>query len=281
MRLFKKLLKITFSVILILFVGLYIVFYQYTKPKSDAKVAKELTTDFSTPTITKETFKGFEYRKVAVQKKSNLPTVIFVHGTIGSAIDFKSYLTDSLLLEKAKMIAYDRIGYNYKDKNNVQESIAFEAEMLDSIIGNTKDVILVGYSYGGPIALATKKKVRSILLLAPAVYSKVEPMPSMVNLYKWKLTRWLVPPVWKQASREKISHISDLEKFEKSWGNTPNKVVSVHGNADWIVPYENSLFLQKQFPKDQFTLVTIDNVSHELVWSNDTLIKQELLKLLE
>lgn len=280
MRLFKKILKITFSVILLIFIGLYIAFYQFTKPKPDETVMTELTTELVKPTITKERFKDFEYRKVTIQKDTSLPTLIFVHGTIGSAIDFKSYLTDSLLLEKANMIAYDRIGYNYEDKHNVQESIAFESTMLDSIIGNRTDVILVGYSYGGPIALATKKKVNHIVLLAPAVYSNVEPMPSMLNVYKWKLTRWLVPPVWKQASREKMSHKEDLRKFEKTWNQTKNKVLSIHGDIDWIVPYENSLFLERQFPKDQFTLITINDVSHELVWSKDTLIKQELLKLL-
>lgn len=280
MRVFKKVLKIIFIVVLLLFIGLYIAFYQFTKPKSDEVVLEELTTELVLPKLTKEKFKDFEYRKVTIQKDTALPTIIFVHGTIGSAVDFKSYLTDSLLLEKANMIAYDRIGYNYKDKYNVQESIAFEASMLDTIIGDVSNVILVGYSYGGPIALATKKKVKKIVLLAPAVYSEVEPMPGMLNLYKLKATRWLVPPVWKQASREKMSHKEDLKKFENTWNQTLNTVLSIHGDTDWIVPYENSLFLKEQFHKDRFKLVTIEGVSHELVWSRDKLIKQELLKLL-
>lgn len=281
MRLFKKILKIIFGIVLLLFIGLYIAFYQYTKPKSDEVIVEELTTSLVSPIIDKEIFRGLEYRKVTMKQDASLPTIIFIHGTIGSALDFKSYLTDSLLLSKANMIAYDRVGYNYKDVNNVQESIAFEAEMLDKIIDTTKNVILVGYSYGGPIALATKKSVRKIVLLAPAVYNKVEPMPWMINLYKWRLTRWLVPPVWKQASREKISHSKDLKNFDKTWHQTTNEVISIHGNADWIVPYENSLYLQRLFPKQQFSLVTIDKVSHELVWSHDTRIKQELLKLLK
>ncbi len=280
MRVFKKVLKIIFIVVFLLFIGLYIAFYQFTKGKSDEAVLEELTTEWVLPKLTKEKFRGFDYRKVAIQKDTSLPTIIFVHGTIGSSVDFKSYLTDSLLLEKANMIAYDRIGYNYKDESNVQESIAFEASMLDDIIEDRTNVILVGYSYGGPIALATKKKVKDIVLLAPAVYSEVEPMPGMLNLYKWKLTRWLVPPVWKQASREKMSHKEDLRKFENTWSQTPNRVLSIHGDADWIVPYENSLFLKEQFDQDRFNLITIEGVSHELVWSRDKLIKQELLKLL-
>ena len=68
--------------------------------------------------------------------------------------------------------------------------------MLNDVLKNLdkNKTIVVGYSYGGPIALAVKSsKYKSIVLVAPAVYSKVEPMPWMLNFYKWKATRWLVP----------------------------------------------------------------------------------------
>ncbi len=281
MRLLKKILKITLIIITLLFITLYVAFYQLTKPKPQKNGLEGFPTELSKLLITTEKFKGFEYRHISIQRHDTLPTLVFVHGTIGSGFDFKYYLRDSLLLENANMIAYDRIGYNYNDKNDVQESIAFEAEMLDHIIDNRKNVILVGYSYGGPIVLASKKDVKKIVLLAPAVYSEVEPMPFLIYFFKWKITRWLVPPIWKQASKEKISHKADLKKFEDSWSNTKNTVISIHGNKDKIVPYENSLFLERQFPKEQFELITIRNGSHSLVWTHKKVIKEELLKLLE
>lgn len=281
MKIFKKALKILGLVILTLFIGVYILFYRVTMPKSDEKVLKEFKELGVTPVISKEKFQSFDYRKVSVVKDTALPTVVFVHGAIGSVLDFKQYMTDSLLLEKANMIIYDRIGYSYDDKNDVQESIAFEVEMLESIteVLVPERTILVGYSYGGPIALATKKKFKKVILLAPAVYSKVEPMPWMLNLYKWKLTRWMVPPIWKQASREKMTHRQDLEKFEKEWSTSPNSIVSIHGDEDWIVPYSNSEYLLDQFPKDQFKVVTVKGAGHGLVWSNFNEIKQQFLNL--
>ncbi|MFY0631364.1 MAG: alpha/beta hydrolase [Flavobacteriaceae bacterium] len=281
MKIFKKALKILGLVILTLFIGVYILFYRVTMPKSDEKVLAEFKELGVTPLISKDKFKSFDYRKVSVIKDTALPTVVFVHGAIGSVLDFKQYMTDSLLLEKANMIIYDRIGYSYDDKNDVQESIAFEVEMLESITEELvpERTILVGYSYGGPIALATKKEYKKVILLAPAVYSKVEPMPWMLNLYKWKLTRWMVPPVWKQASREKMTHRQDLEKFEKKWSITPNSVISIHGDEDWIVPYSNSEYLLDQFPKDQFEMVTVKGAGHGLVWSNFEEIKQQFLNL--
>ncbi|WP_408040437.1 alpha/beta fold hydrolase [Tenacibaculum amylolyticum] len=269
-----------FALIFLLLIGVYIAFRTFTAPKSDADILKAYTKSVEKPILTKERFEGLDFRKIAIQKDTTLPTLVFVHGTIGSINDFSKYLSDSVLQSKANMIAYDRIGYNYDDKNSVRESIAFERNMLEYIIKDLdkNKVILVGYSYGGPIALSVKEKVRKIILLAPAVHSSVEPMPWMLNFYKWSLTRWLVPKVWKEASKEKLSHREDLKNFEQTWQETPNKVVDIHGTTDWIVPYENSKMLEEQFPKDQFELVDVPNAGHGLVWSNFGFIKEELLK---
>ncbi len=277
---FKRILKIAIVLLVLLLVALYIALVYFTSPKSDDTILASFEKSKIKPIISKEKYKGFDYRKIAVVKDTVLPTVVFVHGTIGSLNDFNKYMIDEELQNRLNMISYDRIGYNYHDKNPVQESIAFERDMLLQILKSypKNKLILVGYSYGGPIALSVKQKLRQIVLLAPAVMSKVEPMPWAINFYKWRLTRWLVPYVWKQASKEKISHKADLKKFEKEWYNTPNKVKVIHGNADWIVPYENSLLLKKQFPENQFELKTIPEASHGLVWSNFELIKKELLK---
>lgn len=262
---------------------MYVVFTVFTSPKSNATILKAYKKSRIKPVLSQEDYRGYIYRKITIEVDTTLPTLVFVHGAIGSIRDFSSYLSDGLLQEKANMIAYDRIGYNYRDINKAQESIAFERDMLEDVVKSidSKKVILVGYSYGGPIVLATKKKFRKLLLLAPAVYSKVEPMPWMINLYKFIWTRWLVPKVWQQASREKLSHKEDLEKFQDFWNTTPNKVVSIHGTKDWVVPLANSKFLQQQFSKENFELITIEGAGHGLVWTQADYIKRQLIKHLD
>ncbi len=283
MRLLKKILKITGLFFLLVFVVFYYLFSTFTAPKSDAAVFNKFKESIHKPIITHDTFNGYKYRKLTIRKDTTLPTLVFVHGTIGSSTDFIEYMKDSLLLTKVNMISYDRIGYNYKDENSVQESIVFERNMLKEIIKklNPEKTILIGYSYGGPIALAVKQKLNKIILVAPAVYSKVEPMPWAINFYKSSITKWLVPDIWKEASKEKMSHKKDLQNFENNWKSSLNKIISIHGNNDWIVPYENSIFLQNQFPKEQFELITIKNAGHGLVWSNFIEIKQQLLNQLD
>lgn len=283
MKIFKKVLKILGIISLVLFIGFYGLFYWGTSPKSNEKVFDTFSKAGIIPKIFKEVYKNFDYRKVSIVKDTLAPTIVFVHGTIGSVVDFSAYITDSLLFDNANFITYDRIGYNYQEENEVQKSIAFERDMLEDIIKdlNPQKTILVGYSYGGSIALASYKKYRKVILFAPAVYSKVEPMTWMLNLYKLNLTRWMIPPIWKQASKEKLTHRQDLEKFEQNWSQNPNQIVSIHGNEDWIVPYTNSEYLQSQFPKSQFELIPIDGAGHGLIWSNFEEIKSQLLKHLD
>ena len=285
MRIFKKILKISAIVFIILFVGVYILFVDFSSIKSNQEIFDEFKSDFNKPFITKNTYKEFKYRVVSMQKEidTSLTTFVFIHGAPGSSLDFKKYLADSLLNTKTNMISYDRIGYNFEDKFTAQKSIDFELEILNDVVKilDKDKTVLVGYSYGGPIALAVKEKFKNIILLAPAVYSKVEPMPWMLNFYKWKATRWLVPKIWKSASEEKMSHKSELQRFENNWARNLSKITSIHGDSDGIVPYENSLFIKAQFPENQLKLITIKSAGHGLVWSNFKLIKSEIIKTIE
>ena len=282
MQKFKKILKYIFYTFLLLLVGVYLAFAYFTRPKSDADILATFKDFNNKPVLTTDNFKEFEFRKLTIQKHDTLPTFVFVHGTIGSCIDFAEYMKDSTLSSKANFVSYDRIGYNYENEYEVQESIAFERNMLQSITKdlNKSKTILVGYSYGGPIALADFSEYKKVILLAPAVYSKVEPMPFLVNLYKWKLTRWLVPDIWKEASKEKLSHREDLKKIEKNWNKNPNTILSIHGDDDMIVPYSNSEYLLKIMPKERFSLKTIPDAGHALVWTEFETIKDEFLKAL-
>jgi pimeloyl-ACP methyl ester carboxylesterase len=285
MKLFKKILKIVGIVFIVLLIVLYVLFVNFSKRKSNDDLIASFKKNFYQPNIKTNTYKDFAYRVVSMKKEIDitLPTLVFVHGAPGSSLDFKKYLADSLLNTKANMISYDRIGYNFEDKYLAQKSIKFEVEILNDVVKSLQkeNTILVGYSYGGPIVLAVKEKYKKILLLAPAVYSKVEPMPWMLNFYKWKLTKWLVPAIWESASEEKMNHKEELQKFENNWTDNPSGIISIHGNTDGIVPYENSLFIEKLFPKEQFELLTINDAGHGLVWSNFDFIKLQFLKNLD
>ncbi|NER12291.1 alpha/beta fold hydrolase [Leptobacterium flavescens] len=280
-------MKYLLLVLGIVFIVLYILFYRFSTPKSNEKIISSFSEKNYTAKIQ---YLEFDSRKVRILSSKekidpDLPTVLFIHGAIGSLTDFEKYMTDTELNEKANLISYDRIGYGPRQKGEVLNSIEQETLLVKKIsekLGIT-DIIPVGYSYGGPIALnyAIDNKLEQVVLCAPALYGSYEMIPAMIRFYKWRLTRFMVPNVWKSASKEKLYHAEDLLHYENKWSSVDSRIIDIHGNADWIVPYDNSIKLQNAIPnKEQFKLVTIEEEGHGLVWSSFDIIRAQLLELL-
>ncbi|MDX5586213.1 MAG: alpha/beta fold hydrolase [Aureibaculum sp.] len=281
----KKILKIIGIVLGILMIGIFIAAHVLLKPRSDEKVLEKLDNLHHKPHIYYNLYKEHTYRVVGMQKKidTTLPTLVFVHGSPGSVLDFSRYFKDSLINTKANILGYDRIGYGVNNAGEVNGTIAFELEILHDVTKNipSEKIILIGYSYGGPVILASPKQYKYKVSLASSISADLEPMFWSLNLYKWELTRPLLPKVLRAASEEKYAHLSNLPNYEEKWNVSPSPIVNIHGDEDWIVPYKNSINLEKKIDKNKFTMVTIGGGGHELIWSDFTLIKNEILKILK
>jgi len=268
-----------------LFIALLVAAHIFLKPASDKKIKATLSEGINQPYIFKNTYKDFEYRSIAMQKEIDRlkPVLVFVHGSPGSSLDYKRYLNDTLLNEKFNLITYDRIGYGKNNLGEVQGTLAFELEVLHDLIKDIPEeqIILVGYSYGGPVILASEKNYKYKVSLASAVVGEYEPMFGILNFYKWKLTRPLVPSMLRAAAKEKLAHLIDLPNYRDKWNLSPTKIINIHGDKDFIVPYKNSTFLQGVIDRDKFKMVTIKDGGHDLVWSHFNLIKTEILKTLD
>ncbi|QCX38260.1 alpha/beta hydrolase [Aureibaculum algae] len=281
----KKILKVIGIVLLVFFTGIVIAAHIFLSPTSDKKALTELSINSLHPKIIHKTYNGFEYRVAEMQQKidTSLSTLVFVHGSPGDFLDYKRYLTDSTLNARANILSYDRIGYGTENTGNVQGTLAFELGLLNAVTNGipAEKIILIGYSYGGSIVLASPKNYKYKVSLASAVNADLEPIFWGLKIYDWKLTRWILPKKVQAAAKEKYSHLFDLPKYENLWNKSPSPIVNIQGDADWIVPYENSIFLQHKIDVDKFKMITLDGVGHELVWSNFDLIKSEILKTLK
>ena len=277
-KIFMKIVGVSLLVLLFTF-GVF----QFSKRKSDKKIIKTFQKESVQVFIQHLNFKDKDIRVLEMQKgiDSSLPTLVFVHGSPGAALDFKKYLLDNELNKKFNMIAYDRIGYSDVATGEVLNSVADEVDALHEVIKNIppKNIVLLGYSYGGTVALASTKNYKKKIILAGAVKGDLEPMFWALNIYKWEVTRPLVPKVFQAASKEKLEHVTELSAYENKWDVSEASILSIHGKKDKIVPFENSLFLKEKLDKDKFTLLTLDKGNHSLVWTNFEFIKNEILKV--
>jgi pimeloyl-ACP methyl ester carboxylesterase len=281
----KKIFKIAGLLLLIVFIGLTILFYKIFSPKSDSEILETLQTETNHPFVRYVQYKDNPVRTIHMQKDidAELPTLVLIHGSPGSALDFKKYLLDKELNKKYNIITYDRIGYGEENRGKVVSSLEEEVKVLNKVIKDIKttDIILAGYSYGGTTALASQKKYKKKLLLAPAVRGDLEPMFWAIKLYQWKLTRFLVPKVFQAATEEKLRHRTELVNYENQWDISNTKIISIHGKLDRIVPYQNSIFLENKLDPAIFKLIPLEKGRHDLIWTNFDEIKKVFLKVAE
>jgi len=279
----KKIMKIIGASVLVLLFLFSAGIYSFSKRKSDKKITKIFQKKSSQIFIKHLIFKNKDIRVFEMQKKldTTLPILVFVHGSPGSALDFKKYFLDAEINQKYNIMSYDRIGYSDIETGKVLSYLNDEVDVLHEVLKNInlEQVVLLGYSYGGTIAMASTKRYKKKIILAGAVKGDLEPMFWALNLFEWKLTRPLVPKVFQAAAQEKLQHVNELSEFENIWNISESSVLTIHGKKDRIVPFENSLFLKEKMDKNKFTLLPIEKGNHSLVWTNFGLIKAEILNV--
>lgn len=226
--------------------------------------------------------------KVRVMQTGNSKknAVLFIHGAPGSGNAFYGYLKDSSLLKNAKLITYDRPGYGYSDFGKSLPSIQKQALIIDEIIEalDLKKVIVVGHSYGGPIAALSalkNNKIKDIVMLSPAIDPNSEEYFWVGNFAKWKATRWLVPRAFVVAADEKYAHAKELKAIESSWKNIKVPILIIHGKEDFLAPYKNMEYVKDYFPRALISPITLPNENHFIPWTKKQLVIRKIDSLIQ
>lgn len=261
----------------------------FTFRMSDAKVERQFRKQQLGTTIRRQSLNSCDYpvRVVGGPVDANKDVALFfVHGAPGSSQDFYSYLQDSLLLSQANLYSVDRPGYGYSNFGKAEVSIQKQAEIVAELIAQLPEqkVIIVGHSFGGPIAALASvytSKIVAAVMLAPAIDPAHEKILKIAYLGKWKATRWFVPKAMRVAADEKFTHVAELSKVQNLWPQVSVPVTHYHGTKDVLVPYENIHFSAKVFEPASFKAITLDNENHFLPWTQHELLQRELLIMLK
>lgn len=283
----KKLKKKRYFLLLISILFLVTANSCMTMRKSDKSVLKKFKKNGQIPKIYHDTYNGIPIRYIADKAfDKTLPTIIFVHGAPGSSDNYYDHLQDKELQKKANLVTVDRLGYGYSNFGKSETSIAKQAEMIELIAQkyHQNKIMLVGWSYGGPIIgkmVMENPKYAHVIMIAPAVSPKDEKYFWIGKFAKWKATRWLSPKVFRVAEDEKLAHAAELKKMENDWQKITTPITYYHGNKDGLVPYENMAFLQTKMSDSILKCVTIEKGTHFIIFKKYDMIKKEMLDVLE
>lgn len=180
-----------------------------------------------------------------------LPTIIFVHGTPGSWSAFQSYLMDSDLLQKYRLISIDRPGFGHSDFGNAmrlsQQSVVISAFL--KAITNGKPVFLVGHSLGGPmvckLAIDNPAMVSALVILAGSQDPAAEkPEKWRPVIFKTPLN-YLIPGSWRPSNEELWYLKKDLVTLKPGLSKIACPVYLLHGTKDILVPFSNVAYTDK------------------------------------
>jgi pimeloyl-ACP methyl ester carboxylesterase len=217
------------------------------------------------------------------------PLVLFIHGSPGDWNAWVDYLNDTNLSARARMIAVDRPGFGGSGAGKAERSLVAQcndiAPLLDHVSPGQR-VILVGHSFGGPVAcrlaMDHPDKVTDLIILA----GSIDPAEEHTKWYQypaeWWIFRWLVPRELVTVNREIRALKGGLTEMLPLWKNIHQRVTVIQGGADKLVPPENADFAQRVMTNAQpLDVIRLPGANHFLPWNKSQLVKSEIIKHLQ
>jgi pimeloyl-ACP methyl ester carboxylesterase len=221
------------------------------------------------------------------QASEKLPAILFIHGSPGNWEGWAEYLQDQKLREKYFMVAVDRPGYGRSDNDISGTSLKNQAKIIMSAMHehypSQKQWIIVGHSYGGPVALRLNidypDSVASVVLLAPAISPTLVRVRFYNHLAKLPLIRSLLPLPLHRSNDEMFLLPQELSVMKSQLREITKNITLIQGAKDGIVHPDNAIYAQDEMMNADIKTQILPKRGHFLPWEEYDLIKNMLLKI--
>ncbi len=276
--------------LLALFLGFYLYAYHFLGFRmTDAELSRDLAQNELgyRPEIGYREIQGRRLRFVEIGADS-LPLIVFIHGAPSSSSFWVSLMKNTSLLSQAKLLAVDRPGYGKSGYGLPELSVRKQAAMIAELIrqekGGHPSVILHGSSYGGTVAarlcMDYPDLIDGVLLQSASLAPGQELIPWISRPSDSRWLRWLVPPSFRVATREKLSHRAELAKMLPYWGCIQAACIILQGDSDGLIYPENAVFARNHLPPGSvLDFRMVPGRGHDLLWTRNSLLVESLLKL--
>ncbi|HEY4207051.1 MAG TPA: alpha/beta hydrolase [Puia sp.] len=234
--------------------------------------------------------RGRDIRYVQVGDDTTKPTLLFIHGAPSSLSYWKGYLSDSILRSKFTIYALDRPGYGYSGLARPMPEIAAQAAVirpiLDSLHHAHHPIVVVGVSYGAPIAcrlaMDYPQLVDGLVLTGPAIGPGQERFFWFTHLIENPLIHWTIPRMLQSANQEKIHHKEELTKMLPLWPRIHVPVAYLQGAKDELVYTSNAEFARTHLANASYlNIQMIPGRGHLIAFAEKTRIRKAILDVLE
>jgi pimeloyl-ACP methyl ester carboxylesterase len=209
--------------------------------------------------------------------------VIFVHGSPGLGEEWMPFL--AAVPPGHLYLAPDRPGYGESGETPISD-LQMQADALKPLLGTQvhDPVVLVGYSYGGPVALRlaadNPDRVAGLLLVAAAADPGLEEAHPLQEIATFAFFEQLLPSELANSNAELLQLRGGLEALADDLKGLQLPVIIVQGTSDTLVPASNVDYLLTHLPAGPASVI-IEGADHFLPWSHPDLLTHALNCLLQ
>ena len=258
--------------------------YIYT----DKELALHYKDEKVKPVYKKIKFLDNNMHYAVISKNDSLPLLVLIHGAPGAWYGYMNLMDDTLLQQKYKLIAIDRLGYGKSNYGKAQTSTQIQALAIKEIIDQEnlsgKKIVLLGRSYGAPMAawlsIHYPQKVDKLFMISPVLDPQNEKFYWFSSIGKWKPVQWLLPKMLNVATKEKYSHQAEMKLMLPEWKKLYTPTYVITGAKDNIADTCNYSFAKAHINNCPSVFLKLQNTGHLVTYEQPELIRNLLLQKL-
>lgn len=282
----------TLTYIFVILLGLIFIAYLIFRfaPLGMTKTDAEID-DYFKDVPQKPTFQTYEVRGHTIHYASigpqHLPTIIFIHGSPGSWDAYMTYFKDTALVNHFRMISVDRVGYGKSNKGQPESSLFLQAAYIQPLLETIPDsvpTLLVGHSYGGPVAyrmgMDYADKIDGLLILAGLADPVLEGRLWIQKPFRHWSLRWLLPPDLDISNREIVPLKQELFDQENMWEKIRSHTLIIQGDEDILVDKGHADYAEKMLINAaSVKVIRMPEENHFIPWTQSQLVTESIFKL--
>ena len=211
------------------------------------------------------------------------PPVLFIHGSPGSWDNYLDVIP-SRPLDQSLLIFYDRPGFGKSMPLNAMPDIRKQAKAALSVLQayTDKPAIVVGHSYGGPVALQLALDHPDAVKASVLLGASVDPDLEELRWYNYAgdFLSFMIPGEMVRSNQEMFPMKTELTEQKKqiladdAQGSRGPALYVLHGTSDGLVPVENANFLYSYVgPISSLTCIELlPGEGHLIPWEHPDLL---------
>lgn len=222
----------------------------------------------------------------AVSGSDTLPTLVFIHGSPGSWMNYMKYMWDEDMRKKFRIIAIDRPGFGYSNFGkalHLQDQSKIILPVLQQL-KNDRPMYVAGHSMGGPVAVKLAADdpslFNTVVIIAGALDIEQEKKETWRKIMNVRPLYWALPGAFGPSNTELLYLKNDLLPLQKDFKKITCNILFVHGDKDTWVPIKNIAYGTTMMTNaTSITADTLRGANHHIPNKRMDELKSILLRL--